>query len=70
MDAWTDATSTSVQASQVAGGKDAFCRELLPQLLPLLTCPAMLRSSYGASQAAKASDRSAKVCHAVHGICE
>ena len=46
-----DASSSSAQASTVAGGKEAFCQELLPQLLPLLTCPAMLRSAYGASMA-------------------
>jgi len=46
-----------MQAAKVTGGREAFCRELLPQLLPLLTCPAMLRSSYSASQAAQAADR-------------
>ncbi len=40
-----------MQAAKVTGGREAFCRELL------LTCPAMLRSSYSASQAAQAADR-------------
>lgn len=46
---WQPCNPPLAQASRVAGGQEAFCLELLPQLLPILTCPAMLRSAYGSA---------------------
>ena len=41
----------------MAGGEDAFRDGLLPQLVPIFTCPAALRAAYGGGGGSSSSGR-------------
>ena len=43
------AVAYALQASKLVGGNDAVALELLPQLVPLFSCPPDQRAAYGSS---------------------